>query len=155
MHKAVPIAGKFRGRILSRILRFCGYLRKFSTRNLGMWRPLALKFSPWKSYLPSIRESFLPRKFPAIRYQSCQLSRILRETHAFRHNLTLTRIITLISRTVYYVCTHIIAPIILQSCKTKSGTESLGIPGLHSTKVSRYTVSELPTLTHSAWDTRI
>ena len=26
--------------------------------------------------------------------QSCQLSRILRETHAFRHNLTLTRIIT-------------------------------------------------------------
>ena len=30
--------------------------------------------------------------------QSCQLSRILRETHAFLRNLTLTRIITSISR---------------------------------------------------------
>ena len=32
-------------------------------------------------------------------WQSCQLSRILRETHAFLHNLTLTHIITSISRT--------------------------------------------------------
>ena len=30
--------------------------------------------------------------------QSCQLSRILCETHVFRHNLTLTHIITSISR---------------------------------------------------------
>ena len=41
--------------------------------------------------------------------QSCQLSRILRETHAFRHNLTLTRIITSISRAEQAVyITHII-----------------------------------------------
>ena len=32
-------------------------------------------------------------------WQSCQLSRILRETHAFLHNLTITHIITSISRT--------------------------------------------------------
>ena len=43
------------------------------------------------------------------RWQSCQLSRILRETHAFRHNLTLTRIITSISRAEQAVyITHII-----------------------------------------------
>ena len=39
--------------------------------------------------------------------QSCQLSRILRETQAFRLNLTLTCIITSISRAkhaVYYIC---------------------------------------------------
>jgi len=38
--------------------------------------------------------------------QSCQLSHILCETNAFRHNLTLTRIITSIScakHAVYYV----------------------------------------------------
>ena len=99
--------------------------------------------------------------------QSCQLSRILRETHAFTPNLTLTRIITSISRAVYYVCKHIIYSLAGQtltrgvcparlhnlhlasnpdlkfrtlsrsseysSCETKSGTENLGIPGLHST----------------------
>ena len=31
------IAGNFRGRKLSQMLRFCGYLRKFSLRSLGAW----------------------------------------------------------------------------------------------------------------------
>ena len=34
------IAGNFRGRKLLQILRFCGYLWKFSPRNLGAGRPL-------------------------------------------------------------------------------------------------------------------
>ena len=41
-------------------------------------------------------------KFYVLPKQSCQLTRILCETHAFRHNLTLTRIITSISRAEYY-----------------------------------------------------
>ena len=41
-HKTMTyrIAENFQGRKLSRISRFCGYLRKFSLRNLGAWHPL-------------------------------------------------------------------------------------------------------------------
>ena len=46
------IVGNFWGRKLSRILRFCGYSRKFSPWNLGVWCPLA----PHKR---AIHESFL------------------------------------------------------------------------------------------------
>ena len=46
------IAGNFRGRKLSQFSRFCGYLRKFSPRNLGAWCPLARQKQ-------AIRESFL------------------------------------------------------------------------------------------------
>ena len=67
------IAENFWGRKLSRILWFCHYTRKFSTWNLGcdvLWHCKseqsakvfsAIVFSP-------IRRSFLPWKFPAIRY---------------------------------------------------------------------------------------
>ena len=41
--------------------QLCGYLRKFSQRNLGSWYSLAQQ--KWE-----ICESFLPRKFPTIRY---------------------------------------------------------------------------------------
>ena len=34
-------SGGFRGRELSQISRFCGFLWKFSPPNLGAWRPLA------------------------------------------------------------------------------------------------------------------
>ena len=40
-HHRIPYNGKLWGRKLSRILRLCGYSRKFSPRNLGAWRPLA------------------------------------------------------------------------------------------------------------------
>ena len=66
------IVGNFWGRKLSRILRFCGY--SFSPQNLGrgvLWHSKASnprKFSPRKSYFSPIPESFLPRKFPVIRY---------------------------------------------------------------------------------------
>ena len=35
------IVGNFQGRKLWQISQFCGYSRKFSPQNLGMWRPLA------------------------------------------------------------------------------------------------------------------
>ena len=47
--------GNFRGRKLSRISQFCGYLRKFSPQNLGAWHlwqcksEQSAKFSPRKS----------------------------------------------------------------------------------------------------------
>ena len=41
-------AGNFRGRKLLQILRFCGYLQKFSLGYLGMWH-----------FLAAIRERFL------------------------------------------------------------------------------------------------
>ena len=60
-----PYNGNIRGRKLSQIPWFCGYLQKFSSQNLGAWQTLAQQkrailsnFSPWK----------FPRKFPAIRY---------------------------------------------------------------------------------------
>ena len=58
-------AGNFRRRNISRISRFWGYSQKFSPRNLGAWRSLARQ--KW-----AIRENFLPRKFPAIRYHTYQ-----------------------------------------------------------------------------------
>ena len=58
-------AGNFRRRNISRISRFWGYSRKFSPRNLGAWRSLVRQ--KW-----AIRENFLPRKFPAIRYHTYQ-----------------------------------------------------------------------------------
>ena len=73
-HFPLPYSGNFRGRKLSQILKFCGYSRKFSLQNLGVWHLWCCKtsnlrmFSPRKSYFSPIRESFLSRKFPAIRY---------------------------------------------------------------------------------------
>ena len=58
-------AGNFRRRNISRISRFWGYSWKFSPRNLGAWRSLVRQ--KW-----AIRENFLPRKFPAIRYHTYQ-----------------------------------------------------------------------------------
>ena len=49
----------------SRISRFWGYSLKFSPRNLGAWHSLARQKR-------AIRESFLPRKFPAIQYHTYQ-----------------------------------------------------------------------------------
>ena len=60
---------------LSRISRFCGYLRKFSPAKFGGVASLAApasnlqKFSQQKSYFPPIRKSFLPRKIPTIQYK--------------------------------------------------------------------------------------
>ena len=63
----------FRGRKLSRISRFFSHPRKFSPRNA--------------TFLP-IRESFLPRKFPAIQYyeqNSVHLYLIKLEPRQFQH----------------------------------------------------------------------
>ena len=62
------IAGNFRGRKLSLISRFWVYLQKFSR-----WKLMVTPTCNWwhqviYSYSPPIRESFLPRKFTAIRY---------------------------------------------------------------------------------------
>ncbi len=68
------IAGNFRGRKLSRILRFYSHPRKFSPRNFRHATPIMRsvyiprKFSPQNAPFLPIRESFLPQKFPAIRY---------------------------------------------------------------------------------------
>ena len=74
------IAGFFRGRKLSRISRFCGDLRKFSPRKsifkqldtalVGVvhWVTANSRVFFAKMYFQAIRESFLPRKTPAIRY---------------------------------------------------------------------------------------
>ena len=65
-----PIAANFWGRKLS---RFCGYSRKCSSQNLGVWCLLAVpmsnlqKFSLQKSYFPSICESFLRWRLRLIR----------------------------------------------------------------------------------------
>ena len=67
-------AENFQGRKLSRILRFCAYSRKFSLQNLGAWCPLArheraiCESFLCKKRISPICKSFLPRKFPAIRY---------------------------------------------------------------------------------------
>ena len=54
------IAGYFPERKLLRISRFCGYLRKFSLRNLGAQVSNPQKISPQKSYFPPIsHKSFL------------------------------------------------------------------------------------------------
>ena len=70
------IAENFQGRKLSWISRFCGYTRKFSLRNLGRGvlrhgksEQSAKVFSAKIGFSP-IRGSFLPWKFPAIRYQA-------------------------------------------------------------------------------------
>ena len=58
---------------LSRISQFCGYTRKFSLRNLGrgvLWRgksEQSVKVFFAKIVFSPICESFLPRKFTAIR----------------------------------------------------------------------------------------
>ena len=63
------IAENFRGRKLSQISRFCGYMRKFSLRNLGcgvIWRcksEQSTKVFSAKIVFSLIRESFLPQKF--------------------------------------------------------------------------------------------
>ena len=62
------IAENFRGRKLSRISRFCGYLEKFSSWNLGAWHPLAAqasnsrKFFSVKSVFPANLWKFSPSK---------------------------------------------------------------------------------------------
>ena len=68
------IAENFRGRKLSRISRFCGYMQKFSLQNLErgiLWlckSEQSAKVFPAKIVFSPIHESFLPRKFPAIQY---------------------------------------------------------------------------------------
>ena len=65
-HSDHCITENFRGRKLSQILWFCGYLQKFPPRNFGLWRPLACmakgsnpqRFSLKKSKVFSL-ESFL------------------------------------------------------------------------------------------------
>ena len=68
------IAENFRGRKLSRISRFCGYSRKFSLQNLGVWHLWCCKseqsakvFSA-KIVLFTNPQKFSPSKFPAIQY---------------------------------------------------------------------------------------
>ena len=67
------IVGNFLGRKLSQISRFCGYSRKFmkyrGVVSLGTAKVNnPWKFSPQKLYFSPIRKSFLPQKFPTIRY---------------------------------------------------------------------------------------
>ena len=75
------IAGNFQGRKLSRILRFYSHPRKFSPWNFRHATPIMRsvyipqKFSPQNAPFQPIRESFLPWKFPAIRYRSTYLAR--------------------------------------------------------------------------------
>ena len=72
--QAYHIAGNFQGRIPSWILRFYNHPWKFIHENLGMPHSLCDKFSIPQKFSPRnapflpIRESFLPWKFPAIRY---------------------------------------------------------------------------------------
>jgi len=68
------IAENIRGRKLLRISWFCGYTQNFSLRNLGRGILRCCKKSEQSAKVFSakivfspIRESFLPRKFPAIR----------------------------------------------------------------------------------------
>ena len=93
------IAGNFRGRKLSRILRFDSHPQKFSPRNFGhahaapTYSSNPWKFSPWNYHFLWIRKSFLPRKFTAIRYLD-PLWNIWHPIHLFRlkldsHPLTL------------------------------------------------------------------
>ena len=77
--KRYRTAENFRGRKLSRISRFCGYLWKFSLWNLGRgidWcskSEQSAKVFLTESYFSPICESFLPRKFLAIRYHVLHL----------------------------------------------------------------------------------
>ena len=72
--QVIKSAGKFGGRKLSQILWFCGYRRRFSLQNLecGVLQCIkseqSVKVSRQKSYFLAIRESFLPRKLPAIQH---------------------------------------------------------------------------------------
>ena len=50
------IVGNFWGRKLSRILQFCGCLRKFSPWNLGAWYPLVAPVGNLRKFYP--RKSF-------------------------------------------------------------------------------------------------
>ena len=71
LHVHTCIVRLFRGRKLLWISWFCGYLR-FLCKIWGQcirWRgKREQKFSLQKLYFPPICKSFLPRKFPAIRY---------------------------------------------------------------------------------------
>ena len=58
------IAGNFRGRKLLRFLRFCGYLQKFSPRNLRAWRPLARQ--KWQSAKVFLRKNFIFHQFTKV-----------------------------------------------------------------------------------------
>ena len=63
------IVENFRGRKLLRILRFCGYLRKFSPQILGcgvIWHGKSKQST--NVFFSPIGKSFLPRKFSAIWY---------------------------------------------------------------------------------------
>ena len=68
------IAENFQGRKLLRISWFCGCTQNFSLRNLGrdvLWRcksKQSAKVFSAKIVFSPIRESLLPRRFPAIRY---------------------------------------------------------------------------------------
>ena len=86
LHWGYHTVGNFRGRKLSQILQFCGYLQKFSPQNLGAWRLLerqkrAICVSAKIIFLP-IRESFLPWKFPTIQYTSLHCLVTLAVPHA-------------------------------------------------------------------------
>ena len=68
------MAGNIWGRKPSWISRFCGCLRKFSLRNLGVWHLLVRhKRAICESFLREnhICESFLPQKLPATWYWLC------------------------------------------------------------------------------------
>ena len=68
------IAKNFRGRKLLQILQFWAIRKSFLCKIWGVASfgtakaSNPRKFSPRKAYFSPIRESFLPRKFPAIRY---------------------------------------------------------------------------------------
>ena len=76
------IAENFQGRKLLRISRFCCYTRKFSPWNLGrgvLWRcksEQSVKVFFAKIVFSPIRESFLPWKFPAIRYYNVMMIKL-------------------------------------------------------------------------------
>ena len=69
----VPYSRKLSREKLLGILRFCGYTQEFSPRNLGhgvLWHcksEQSTKVFSAKIVFSPICESFLPRKFPAIR----------------------------------------------------------------------------------------
>ena len=86
------IAGNFWGRKLSRILWVESHQRTFSPHSFGCGAPtFTVGFStPWKisprnAHFLQIRESFLPRKFPAIQYTIIQwFGRYVMQTSADR-----------------------------------------------------------------------
>ena len=88
------IVGNFRGWKLLQISLFFSYSWNFSLWNWGAWRPLAWQKQAiyeglhCNNHFSPICDSFLPRKFPAIRYTSIQFKDIREIWNGFEVNVS-------------------------------------------------------------------